>query len=224
MNYVNNFVRVAADARPSPERVKGGVMNKINGYTKEEAESFVKYICEGKGQGKTLTGLFEEYAKRTGRARGSVRNYYYALLRSTGNEEVKKLLNGTQLKAESIRPFTEEETDKILKSILTQKSKGVSVRRAVFNLSGGDDKLMLRYQNKYRNVLAKQPERIERLLDECGLDASDRGKREIEAKINALYDRLATSLKEENKRLTAIVKQLTDENYLLKLQVKNLQS
>lgn len=198
--------------------------SKINGYTKEEAQSLVKFICDGKEQGKTLTKIFDEYAKNTGRARGSVRNYYYALLRSTGNEEVKKLLTGTRLKAESIRPFTDEETDKILKAILMQKSKGVSVRRAVLNLSEGDDKLMLRYQNKYRNVVAKQPERIERLLKECGLDYSKQGQMEIENKINELYDSLANSLKEENRRLTAVIKRLTDENYLLKLQVKNLQS
>lgn len=199
-------------------------MNKINGYTKEEAQSLVKYICDGKGQGKTLTRIFDEYAKRTGRARGSIRNYYYTLLKSKDNDDVKRLLVGTELKAESIKPFTDEETDKILKAILTQRSKGVSVRRAVLNLANGDDKLMLRYQNKYRNVMSKQPERIERLMKECGLDYSAEGQKEIEEKINALYDRLAGSLKEENKRLTAVIKRLTDENYLLKLQVKNLQS
>lgn len=199
-------------------------MNKINGYTKEEAESLVKYVCEGKGQGKTLTRIFDEYAKRTGRARGSVRNYYYALLKSSDDDRVKELLRGTELKAEAIKPFSEEETDRILKAILTQKSRGVSVRRAVLNLAEGDDKLMLRYQNKYRNVLAKQPERIKRLMRECGLESSDEGQKAIEEKINQLYDRLTASLKEENKRLTAVIKRLTDENYLLKLQVKNLQS
>lgn len=199
-------------------------MNKINGYTKEEAESLVKYVCEGKGQGKTLTRIFDEYAKRTGRARGSVRNYYYALLKSSDDDRVKELLSGTQLKAEEITPFSEEETDRILKAILTQKAKGVSVRRAVLNLAKGDDKLMLRYQNKYRNVLAKQPERIKRLMRECGLDCSDGAQQAIEEKINQLYDQLTSSLKEENKRLTAVIKRLTDENYLLKLQVKNLQS
>lgn len=199
-------------------------MNKINGYTKEEAESLVKYVCEGKGQGKTLTRIFDEYAKRTGRARGSVRNYYYALLKSSDDDRVKELLRGTELKAEAIKPFSEEETDRILKAILTQKSRGVSVRRAVLNLAEGDDKLMLRYQNKYRNVLAKQPERIKRLMCECGLESSDEGQKAIEEKINQLYDRLTASLKEENKRLTAVIKRLTDENYLLKLQVKNLQS
>lgn len=197
-------------------------MEKINGYTKEEAQSLVKYICEGRGQGKTLTRIFDEYAKNTGRARGSVRNYYYALLKSTDNEEVKKMLSGTDLRAEDVRPFTDEETDKILRAILQQKSKGVSVRRAVLNLAGGDDKLMLRYQNKYRNVMAKQPERIERLMREAGYTVTDEGRRTIENKINSLYDELNSSLKEENKRLTAVIKRLTDENYLLKLQVKNL--
>lgn len=203
---------------------KEAVMEKINGYTKEEAQSLVKYVCEGKGQGKTLTRIFEEYAKSSGRARGSVRNYYYSLLKSSENEEVKRILEGTQLKAENVTPFTDEETDVILRAILKEKSKGISVRRAVLNLAGGDDKLMLRYQNKYRNVLAKQPERISRLMSEAGYPVDEEGKRAIEEKINTLYDKLAESLKQENKRLTALVKKLTDENYLLKLQVKNLQS
>ncbi len=199
-------------------------MAKINGYSREEAESFVKYICQGKGQGKTLTRIFEEYAAATHRAKGSVRNYYYALLKSTDNAEVREILKGTSLRAEDVRPFTDEETDKILREILRQKSKGVSVRRAVLNLADGDDKLMLRYQNKYRNVMSKQPERIERLMKECGLDSSDGGRQALEDKINSLYDRLNSSLKDEVKRLTALVKKLTDENSLLKLQVKNLQS
>lgn len=199
-------------------------MEKINGYTREEAQSLVKYVCEGKGQGKTLTRIFEEYAKDSGRAKGSVRNYYYALLKSTANEEVRKILEGTDLKAEEVRPFTDEETDKILRAILKEKSKGVSVRRAVLGLAGGNDKLMLRYQNKYRNVLLRDPQRIQRLMEEAGYTITDAGRQAIEDKINGLYDRLASGLKEENERLTAIIKKLTDENYLLRLQVKNLQS
>ncbi len=199
-------------------------MNKINGYTKEEAQSLVKFICDGKGRGKTLTKIFEDYAKRTGRAKGSVRNYYYALLKSTDNEEVRRMLDGTDLKAEDVRPFSDEETDKILRAILAEKSKGISVRRAVLNLAAGDDKLMLRYQNKYRNVMAKDPQRIERLMKEAGYTVTDRGRKAIEDKINSLYDSLNNSLKEENKRLTSVIKRLSDENMLLRLQVKNLQS
>ena len=199
-------------------------MNKINGYTEEEARSLVECVCNGRNAGKTLSGIFAEYAQKTGRAKGSVRNYYYALLRSSGDERVKNLLNGTNLKAESIVQFSEKETDEMLKAILTEKSKGISVRKAVMKLSGGDDKLMLRYQNKYRNVLAKQPERLEKLMRECGIaiESPDAARKKLEDEINGLYDRLASGLKEENKRLTLIIKKLTDENSLLKLQIKNM--
>lgn len=200
-------------------------MNKINGYTEEEAQSLVKYVCEGKKRGATLSGIFEGYAQKTGRAKGSVRNYYYALLRSVGDERVRGLLRGTGLKAGRIVQFSEKETDEMLKAVLTQKCKGISVRRAVLNLSGGDDKLMLRYQNKYRNVLTKQPERLQRLMRECGLEGgADEARKRLEDEINGLYDRLASSLKEENKKLTAVLKKLADENALLKLQVRNLQA
>lgn len=199
-------------------------MEKINGYTKEEAESLVRFVCEGKGQGKTLTRIFEEYAVKAGRAKGSVRNYYYSLLKNSDDRAVREILAGTDLKAGEVRPFTDEETDRILKAILAAKSKGVSVRRAVLSLADGDDKLMLRYQNKYRNIMSKQPERIEKLMKEAGYSVDDKGQKAIEDKINALYDELNASLKAENKRLTAVVKKLMDENFLLRLQVKNLQS
>lgn len=200
-------------------------MNKINGYTEEEAKNLVEYIYNGKKEGRTLSGLFASYAQKTGRAKGSVRNYYYALLRSTGDERVKKMLQGKDLAAEKIMPFSEAETDEILKKILEQKSKGVSVRRAVLNLSGGNDKLMLRYQNKYRNVLSKQPERVEKIMRENNISGGgDEIRKKIEDEINGLYNRLASSLKEENKKLTALLKKLTDENSLLRLQIKNLQN
>ena len=197
-------------------------MNKINGYTEEEAKSLVNYVCEGINAGNTLSGIFASYAQKTGRAKGSVRNYYYALLRTTGDERVKEMLRGTNLKAEKIVQFSDKETDEILKAILTQKSRGISVRRAVLNLSGGDSKLMLRYQNKYRNVLTKQPERIEKLMKECGLNTSDEARKKLEKEINDLYDRLASGLKEENRRLNLVIKKLSDENSLLKLQLRNL--
>ena len=146
-------------------------MNKINGYTEEEAKSLVEYIWAGKQSGKTLTYLFESYGARHGRAKGSVRNYYYALMRSRSSDErVGKLLDGKRLNVEKIREFTEEETDEALRNILTERSKGISVRRAIANIAQGDDKLMLRLQNKYRNVLKKQPERIDAMAIELGVE------------------------------------------------------
>ena len=212
-------------------------MNKINGYTEEEAKTLVDFIKEGKQKGKTLTYLFELYGMRHGRAKGSVRNYYYTLMKNErGDERIVKLLDGSSLSVEKIREFTEEETDEAIRSILKEKSKGISVRRAIFNLAKGDDKLMLRLQNKYRNTLKKEPSRIAILAAEMGLTEevkrversankavdkrvkslpdSDFLRRRLENEINALYDRLAQALKTENERLRA-------ENDKLKERLKN---
>ena len=194
-------------------------MNKINGYTEEEAKSLVEYIWEGKQAGKTLTYLFAAYGAAHGRAKGSVRNYYYALMKNRGKDErVVKLLDGKQLSVEQIREFTEEETDRVLRSILAEKSKGVSVRRAICNIAKGDDKLMLRLQNKYRNVLKKQPGRVEAIAAEMGLETGEKSllQRRLETEINALYDRLTRSLREENSRLSDENARLKNENEALR--------
>ena len=194
-------------------------MNKINGYTEEEAKSLVEYIWEGKQAGKALTCLFATYGAAHGRAKGSVRNYYNALMKNRKKDErVVKLLDGKQLSVEQIREFTEEETDSVLRSILKEKSKGVSVRRAICNLAKGDDKLMLRLQNKYRNILKKQPERIEAIAAELGIRPTEKSflQRRLETEINALYDRLTQSLKEENVRLSNENIRLRRENEALK--------
>ena len=195
-------------------------MNKINGYTEEEAKELIEYVKEGKSRGKTLTSLFESYGLRHGRAKGSVRNYYYALMKNEkADERVVRLLDGSHLTVEKIRAFSPAERDETLRKVLLEKSKGVSVRRAIFNLAGGDDKLMLRIQNKYRNTLKKEPERIAKIALELGLDKDahlprPRAKAEkavpcdkdfllkrLEREIDGLYDKLTQALKAENERL-----------------------
>lgn len=207
-------------------------MNKINGYTEEEAKELVEYIKAGKEKGKTLTYLFAAYGASHGRAKGSVRNYYYALMKNpAGDQRIVELLDGSKLTVEKIREFTEEETTEVLRSILKEKSKGISVRRAICNLSAGDDKLMLRLQNKYRNTLKKEPHRIAEIAGELGLDrvvnrqqvesAKPRVQgnvlqRRLENEINALYDRLTKALKSENDRLREENAALKAENERMK--------
>ncbi len=188
-------------------------MNKINGYTEEEATGLIEYIYTGKNAGKTLSYLFETYGREHGRAKGSVRNYYYTLLKSGADERVVKLLEGKNLQAGVIRPFTEEETDEMLKAILQERCKGISVRKAIMNVAQGDGKKMLRMQNKYRNLVKKQPERIARAAEEAGLpEEKSFLQRKIEREIDALYARLAVDLRRENERLRAELEKIRSED------------
>ena len=97
----------------------------------------------------------------------------------------------------------------MLKKVLTEKSKGMSVRRAIRNVSAGDEKLMLRMQNKYRNLLKKQPERVRRAAEEAGVvEEKSFLQRKLEREIDALYERIASDLREENARLKAELEKL----------------
>ena len=187
-------------------------MNKINGYTHEEATGLIEYIYAGRNAGKTLSYLFETYGKEHNRAKGSVRNYYYAFLKKRDDLRVRAILAGKELKAGEIKPFTEEETDEMLKNVLLEKSKGLSVRRAIMNLAGGDDKLMLRIQNKYRNVQKKQPERLMRVAQEAGIpEEKSFLQRKLEREIDALYSRLALDLRRENEQLKEELEKLRND-------------
>ncbi len=187
-------------------------MNKINGYTEEEAAGLIEYIYTGKNAGKTLSYLFETYGREHSRAKGSVRNYYYAFLKKRDDERVQRILAGKQLAAGEIRPFTEEETEEMLDRVLREKSKGMSVRRAIMQLSGGDEKLMLRMQNKYRNLVKKQPQRVAEAAKRAGIPVEKSFlQRKLEKEIDALYRRLAAGLQEENARLRAELEKLRRE-------------
>lgn len=196
-------------------------MEKINGYAAAEARELIDDIAEGKRAGKSLTSLFAAYGRRHNRASGSVRNYYYKLLHSP-EENARALLAGKHLRAAQVAPFTEHETEQMLESILTECAKGCSVRRAIGNVCGDDAKKALRYQNKYRNLLKKQPERIGAAAQRLGLpvltprSSKSMLERRLESEINALYDRLALSLRAENDELRRTVRKLTEENELLR--------
>ena len=74
-------------------------MDKINGYSEQEAKELIEFIAEGRKRGEALSRLFGEYGRRCGRAAGSVRNYYYQFLKSE-DARAKEILRGKRLRAE----------------------------------------------------------------------------------------------------------------------------
>ncbi len=197
---------------------------KINGYFLKEVKELIAFLKEGKKSGKTLSTLFLQYGKKVGRAAGSVRNYYYKLLKIE-DKEVQALLKESALYAEEIIPFTEQEVDEMLFAILQEKEKGFSIRRAILNITEGDNKMMLRYQNKYRNLLRYEPERIAKMAKEMGVlwkeDKEYRQKqmhRRLNEEIVTMYSKIAEGFQTENERLKKTLLQLETENAKLKRQ------
>ena len=104
--------------------------------------------------GGSLTAVFEKTAKATGRAAGSVRNFYYSLVKRANNDESVKskypILKSVEIRKK--REFSKEDEEKLVRTVDEMTKNGKSVRRAIKELSCGDEKLALRFQNKYRNA------------------------------------------------------------------------
>ncbi len=204
-------------------------MNYKNPTKAKEIDALLGYIENGKAEGKTLGELFAEYAELHKKAKGSVRNRYYDLLKTGERDDAfrNRFLCGRTLKAEKREAFTEEDEKELLLGVFRQKTKGVSVRKALLSLSGGDDKKMLRYQNKFRNLLVKNRPLVEEAVrqvkaerGEC-FDPYEKSARrdflhyKLEKEIDGLYDRLSGMLRQKNKELTAEVARLKKENAAL---------
>ena len=207
-------------------------MEKIKGYTEEEIRAFVAFMEKGKREGKNLSELFREYGAAHGRAKGSVRNFYYELLAlAEKNAEVRdRYLNASELKAESIREFDPSEAREMMKAVLRAKQSGRSVRAAIRALAGGDEKLALRYQNKYRNMLFGDRELVSEIAAEVERETGrpcapyarkETGRDELlerlKSEIDGLARRLSAGLRRENEALRDRVSRLESENLRLKM-------
>ena len=132
------------------------------------------FVEEGKQKHLSLLSIFKNYAEMTKRKPNSVRNYYYLELGQLQNDKSKCQRLGINLKNhEKIKqtPFDEKEEKEVVKNILRLCAKGSSVRKACLKLAGDDLGKMIRFQNKYRNVLKGN----QALLSQCIQELKDEG-------------------------------------------------
>ena len=120
----------------------------IHGWSPSEDSLLNEAVLCALKENRPKRSAFEAVAARTGRSPNSVRNRYYA----------KE--NPSPKRTASFTPFTESETDALLRQILLAKANGESVRACTLRLSSGDTNRMLRYQNKYRSILKNRPEQL----------------------------------------------------------------
>ena len=127
-------------------------------WENNEVKELFSVVEDYKQKNKSLREAFQKHAEKYGRKPNSVRNYYYHEVDNlkTDGKRLKNLgINLDKHNKTSIIYFSQEEEEKLMQEIDKLVKNGVSVRKACFNLSGGDVGQMLRYQNKYRNFLAK---------------------------------------------------------------------
>lgn len=214
-------------------------MEKLYGYKEKDVLGLYEYLKNKKG---TLVNVFKSYAKDTGKSVGTVRNLYYALVKVSKEDSnfCDKYLGGVPLVTGEMVFFDEDEEKMLVKKILRLKNEGYSVRSAINEISNGDPKLALRYQNKYRGLIKNKKEKVREIIDELkrenpnfSVDLTFNVKKpkenfnefyltKIKKEINSLYDRLFSSIKLENEELKNKIKILELEN--LRLKSKNLEN
>lgn len=124
-----------------------------------EVQNLFALVEECKRKNRALREAFIAHAQKYNRKPNSVRNYYYHEVDTLQNDQTRCKQLGINLKnhkKSEITYFSKEEENSLMQQIYKMVEEGSSVRKACFVLSNGDVGQMLRFQNKYRNFLAKR--------------------------------------------------------------------
>ena len=132
--------------------------------TESKVATLFSYISQNSNM--PLTSIFEKFSKKWKLSRDSVRNIYYQNFEKVSKDQnfcSECKIQSSNLKKSSIFVFDEKEKEWLIKNILLQISEGNSVRKACLNIAKGDATNMIRYLNKYRSILKKEPEYIDKI-------------------------------------------------------------
>lgn len=208
-------------------------MERIYGYKKNDIIGLAQMINNRKN--KPLSAVFEEYASVSNKARGTIRNLYYALVKlgKEDKEFCNRFLGGKPLLAKPIIEFEKDEERELVKKVLLGKKDGRSVRSVVMEMAGGDGTLALRYQNKYRNAVKNKGQlvasiiaeikgdselletRKEKSLNQQKTSAIKSSLDKIEKEINTLVIKTTYKIRKENEQLREKIDKLEKDNLIL---------
>ncbi len=202
------------------------IMNKIYGFKENRIKDFGEYLKRTENT-KSLTKIFSDYSATSGMSKGTVRNMYYALARACKKDrDLKKTYWGEkEIKVNKSEFFSPEKERELVKKVMFGKMNGKSIRKSVYELADGNEKLALRYQNKFRNVAKEKPSLIDEVSEEIEKETGDKydyrktvgefAYKKLEREIDALVDRISADVKKENEELKLKVAALTEENLKL---------
>ncbi len=128
------------------------------GWRAEEDALLFDEVSRARETGSPLKSVFERVGELTGRKPNSIRNYYYARVKQGGVD----CPGG--MHSPAFVPFAEEEIVALLTTVLSAQARGKSVRACTLEMGNGDNRAMLRYQNKYRSVIKSNPALVKRVM------------------------------------------------------------
>lgn len=131
-----------------------------NGWSEAEEGLLFAEVATARREGRPLKSVFARVAEGTGRKPNSIRNYYYLRVREDSSR------SGIDGAAGAFVPFSREETLTLVRRVLAAQAAGRSVRACTLELGDGDNKAMLRYQNKYRAVIKSDPDMVRAVMEE----------------------------------------------------------
>lgn len=199
----------------------------MNGLNDAQMKKLAEKARKAKESGSPLSGVFAETATETGRAKGSIRNAYYAAVKraQTDEEYAKFIFGNVKPTVAKIIEFDDAEARVMLKKVLNAATDGKSVRRSIAEIAP-DPKIALRYQNKYRNMITEESRTVKEVMAEIKRERGecfnpyekrdDEMMARLKREINGLYDRLSENLRRENEKLKVQIAVLKDENARLK--------
>ena len=106
-------------------------MDKIYGFKQKDVEKLIDYL--GRKNGQPLSRVFEEYAKDSGKSKGTVRNMYYALAKRSREDEAfaARFLGGKPIAVQTVSPFGEDEERRLVEGY---RRLSVTGRQSVYAL------------------------------------------------------------------------------------------
>ena len=208
-------------------------MYKVYGFKEEDIKDLAGFLKNNNFS--TLTKLFSAYAKYSGKATGSVRNLYYALVKTANNDKefCREYLGGKPIAVGKTVKFDKTEETELLKKVFLGIKNGDSVRKTINAIAGDNGKTALRLQNKYRSLLRSKRELVKEVSENVGIKPpktsvadkerfSSAAENRVKKEIDVLINRISAKIKAENCRLRERIMCLESENRKLRLKNPDL--
>lgn len=147
-----------------------------NNWTIEQTKTLFALARKAREEGNGLIRAFTDMSNLSGRSINSVRNYYYSQLKMF--ELVPTLAADLGIEIvdcdrERFELFGGDEINELMRRVLLGKASGVSVRKTIAEMSGGDAKKALRLQNKYRSMILHHREKVTEIMRSLGQEGKN---------------------------------------------------